>query len=138
MQLREWHMSVIKNKEIVTRFFEEMFHQRNIEYIEGRVATDYTNHNASIQVRGPDGLKRAVEAQFKAFPDLHTTLEGIIAEGEKVVVRCTDHFTRQDGVKVSIPWIEIIRLENGKLAEAWAEMDTKFFSDQLIQAMGGE
>jgi predicted SnoaL-like aldol condensation-catalyzing enzyme len=131
-------MSAKKNKDIVIRFFEEVFNHRNIDYLEGRIASNYTNHNASIQVQGPEGLKRAVEAQFTAFPDLHTTLEDIIAEGDKVVVRCTDHFTRKDGVQVSIPWIEIIRLENGMLAEAWAEMDTKFFSDQHLKAMGGE
>jgi predicted SnoaL-like aldol condensation-catalyzing enzyme len=131
-------MSAKKNKEIVTNFFEEVFNHHNIDYLDGRIAVNYTNHNASIQVQGPDGLKRAVEAQFKAFPDLHTTLEDIIAEGNKVVVRCIDHFTRQDGVQVSIPWIEIIRLENGKLAEAWAEMDTKLFSDELMKAIGGE
>jgi predicted SnoaL-like aldol condensation-catalyzing enzyme len=130
-------MSAIKNKEIVTRFFEEVFNQRNIEYIEGRVATDYTNHNASFQVKGPEGIKRAIEAQFKEFPDLHTTLEDIIAEGDKVVVRCTDHFTVQaGGEKVSFPWIEIIRLENGLLAEAWVEMDTRLFSDQLMREIG--
>jgi predicted SnoaL-like aldol condensation-catalyzing enzyme len=131
-------MPTVTNKEIVRRFFEEVFNKRNITYLDGLITPNYTNHNASIQVKGPEGLKRAIEAQFKAFPDLHTTLEDIIAEGDKVVVRCIDHFTRQDGVKVSITWIEIIRLENGKLAEAWAEMDTKFFSDQLIKAIGSE
>ncbi len=82
-------------------------------------------------------LKRTVEAQFKAFPDLHPTLEDIIAEGDKVVVRCIDHFTRQpNGAHLSIPWIEIIRLENGLLAEAWVEMDIRLFSDQLIKEIG--
>jgi predicted ester cyclase len=132
-------MSAKKNKEIVIRFFEEVFNHRNIDYLEGRIAPNYTNHNFSFQVQGPEGIKRAVEAQFKAFPDLHTTLEDIIAEGDKVVVRCIDHFTLQPaGVQVSFPWIEIIRLENGMLAEAWVEMDTKLFSDQLISEIGGK
>lgn len=131
-------MSAKKNKGIVIRFFEEVFNHRNIDYLNGRIAPNYTNHNASFQVQGPEGLKRAIEAQFKAFPDLHTTLEDIIADGDKVAVRCTDHFIRpQDGVQVSIPWIEIIRLENGMLAEAWVEMDTKLFSEQLIREIGG-
>jgi predicted SnoaL-like aldol condensation-catalyzing enzyme len=132
-------MSAKKNKEIVIRFFEEVFNHRNIHYLEGRIAPNYTNHNASIKVQGPEGLKRAVEAQFKAFPDLNTTLEDIIAEGDKVVVRCIDHFTKQsDGKQVSISWIGIIRLENGMLAEAWVEMDTRLFSDQLIREIGGK
>jgi predicted SnoaL-like aldol condensation-catalyzing enzyme len=131
-------MSAETNKEIVSSFFEEIFNHRNFDYIDGHVAPNYNNHNVSIPVHGPDGLKHAIQAQFKAFPDLHTTLEDIIAEGDKVVVRCTDHFTRQtDGKQLSIPWIEIIRLENGKIAEAWAEVDTKLFSDYLLKELGG-
>ena len=61
---------------------------------------------------------------FDAFPDYHTTIEDIIAEGDKVVVRATDHFTDQrDGKQVALTWIEILRLENGKVVEAWAEAD---------------
>ncbi len=130
-------MSAKKNKEIIIRFFEEVFNHRNINYIEGRISANYTNHNAAFQVEGPEGIKRAVEAQFKAFPDLHTTLQDIIAEDDKVVVRCIDHFTRQpDGVQIDLPWIEIIRLKNGMLVEAWVEMDTRLFSDQLIKEIG--
>jgi predicted SnoaL-like aldol condensation-catalyzing enzyme len=129
-------MSIEKNKAIVRRLFEEVFNNRDITLLDELIAPNYTNHNVSIPVYGPDGLKLAIQAQFKAFPDLHTTLEDIIAEGDKVVVRCTDHFTHQpDGKPVSIPWIEIIRLEDGKLAEAWAEVDTQLFSDQLLSEL---
>jgi predicted SnoaL-like aldol condensation-catalyzing enzyme len=131
--MMEQPMSIKTNKEIVKKLFTEVFNKHNIALLDELIAPNYTNHNTSIQVRGAEGIKHAISAQFKAYPDFQTTLEDIIAEGEKVVVRCTDHFSRpSDGKQVSISWIEIIRLDNGKIAEAWLETDTKLFSDHFI------
>jgi predicted ester cyclase len=117
-------MSVETNKAIVRRLFEEVYNRRNVATRDEFIAPGFVNHNASFQVCGPEGAKRAAAAQFDAFPDCHTTIEDIIAEGDKVVVRATDHFTDQrDGKQVALTWIEILRLENGKVVEAWAEAD---------------
>ena len=117
-------MPVEYNKVIVRRFFEEVFNQRNIVLVDELVSPGFFNHNSSIQVRGAEGVKRGIKAQFEAFPDIHTAIEDIIAEGEKVVVRARDRFTQpSDGKPVELTWIEIIRLEDGKLAEAWVEAD---------------
>jgi predicted ester cyclase len=117
-------MPVESNKVIVRRFFEEVFNKRNISLVDDLVSPNFINHNASIKVRGAVGVRRGVMAQFHAFPDIHTTIEDIIAEGDKVVVRARDHFTpHPNGKPIELTWIEIIRLENGKLAEAWVEAD---------------
>jgi predicted SnoaL-like aldol condensation-catalyzing enzyme len=81
----EGTMSIEKNKEIVKRLFEEVFNNRNIVVLDELIAPNYTNHNVSIQVSGLNGLKRAFEAQLKAFPDLNTSLEDIIAEGNRLL-----------------------------------------------------
>jgi predicted ester cyclase len=127
-------MSAETNKATVRRLFEEVFGRRNVAALDEFLAPGYVNH-ASIRVRGSEGAKRAVAAQFQAFPDLHTTIEDIIAEGDKVVVRATDHFTHQpDGKYVTLGWIEILRLENGKVVEAWAEADMSPILEQLNDA----
>lgn len=119
-------MPVELNKAIVRQFFEEVFNKRNISLVDELVSPNFVNHNASIQVRGVEGVKRAVMAQLSAFSDIHTAIEDIIAEGDKVVVRGRDHFTPQpDGKSVELTWIEILRLEDGKLAEAWVEADMR-------------
>jgi predicted SnoaL-like aldol condensation-catalyzing enzyme len=119
-------MQTESNKAIVRRFFEEVFNKRNISLVDEFVSPDFINHNASIHVRGAEGVKHSVEAQFQAFPDIHTTIEELIGEGDKVVVRARDRFTPQpDGKPIELTWIEIIRLENGKLAEAWVEADMR-------------
>jgi len=130
-------MSAETNKAIVRRFFEEVFNKRNLALVDEFVAPNYTNHNSPIQISGLEGAKRTITAELEAFPDLHTTIEDIIAEGDKVVVRCTDRFTHQpDGRKMSLSWIEILRLENGKAVEAWFEADTGPILEQLNAALG--
>ena len=126
-------MPVEINKAIVSRFFEEVFNQRNITLVNELVSPKFINHNVSIQVQGIDGVKRAVQAQLNAFSDIHTTIEDLIAEGDKVVVRGRDRFTQSsDGKPIELTWIEILRLENGKLAEAWVEADMR----PLMQVAG--
>jgi predicted SnoaL-like aldol condensation-catalyzing enzyme len=118
------HMTTKSNKKVVNRFFEEVFNKENLALVDEFVSPNFINHNSSMQVRGTEGVKRGIKAQFEAFPDIQTTIEDIIAEGDKVVVRARDRFTRpSDGKQVELTWIEIIRLEDGKLAEAWVEAD---------------
>ncbi len=118
-------MSAEQNKRIVRRFFEEAFNQRQLQLVEQFIASNYISHNSLSPIAGPEGVRRMAEAEFTAFPDIQTTIEDVIAEGDKVVVRCTDHFTRaSDGAKMILPWIEIVRLENGKAVEGWFEANT--------------
>lgn len=125
-------MSTETNKAIVKRFFEEAYNNRNVAIADELIAPDFINHNASLQARGPEGVKQTIVAQLNAFPDIHTTIEDVIAEGDKVVVRATDRFTRQpDGKQMMLTWIEIIRLENGKAVESWVEADLSSFLEQL-------
>lgn len=121
------------NKAIVRRFFEEAFNQRNLALVDEFVAPEYINRNPSIQIAGPAGVKRALTAQFETFPDIHTTIEDIVAEGDRVVVRMLDRYTQPDGTQDSLSWIEILRLKDGKFIEAWFEADTKPLRDMLLK-----
>jgi len=63
-----------------------------------------------------------------AFPDFKVTLDDMIAEGDKVVVRSTWSGTHKGefmgipptGKKVSFGVIDIIRMAGGKAVEHWA------------------
>lgn len=130
-------MSAETNKALVRRFFEEVFNRRNLALIDEFISPAYTNHSSSIPILGPAGVKSTIAAELRAFPDLQTIIEDIIAEGDKVVIRCTDHLTRpSDGAKVTLPWIEILRLEGGKAVEAWFEADTSPILADLNTALG--
>jgi predicted ester cyclase len=74
-----------------------------------------------------------------AFPDLHFTVEDIIAEGDKVVTRLTCRGTQQGafmgipptGKQATVTAIDINRFAGGKSVEHWLNMDTLGLLQQL-------
>jgi predicted ester cyclase len=74
---------------------------------------------------GPDGPKQYLAAAFQRFPDIHVTIEDIVAEGDRVLVRNTWRATDQKaGHKIEFGGIVIWRISGGKLAERWAYLET--------------
>jgi steroid delta-isomerase-like uncharacterized protein len=84
-----------------------------------------------LDARGPQALKHVWAVLLEAFPDLHLTLEDIIAEGDKVVVRQTVTGTHRGeyvglpptGKAVTYNEIFIFRCANGRIAETWGVVD---------------
>jgi steroid delta-isomerase-like uncharacterized protein len=68
---------------------------------------------------------------FTAFPDMRFTVEDVVAEGDKVVVRYSIQGTHQGpfmglpatGKAFTTTAIVILRFENGKIAEEWFQGD---------------
>src|SRR5919201_628052 len=84
-------------------------------------------------------MKQVMPAWNAAFPDLHWTVEDLIAEGDKVVSRYTCRATHQ-GELMGIPatgkvvtWtcILISRFAGGKCVEEWEEADMLGLFQQL-------
>jgi predicted ester cyclase len=83
---------------------------------------------------------------FAAFPDLQTTIEDLIAEGDKVAIRQTWRGTRNGnflgipptGEQVTFTSTEFYRVAGGELAEEWVELDMLGWLQQLgaIPPMG--
>jgi predicted ester cyclase len=77
-------------------------------------------------------MKRTIELNRRAFPDLRLTVEDQVAEGDKVVTRWRCEMTHlgelggasPTGKRVTISGITIDRFEDGKIVEAWRSMDT--------------
>jgi predicted ester cyclase len=73
---------------------------------------------------GPAGAKQYVASTLQKFPDMHVTIEDMIAEDNKVVVRnvwrCTDPASRK---KLQFGGIVIWRIADGRIAERWAYLE---------------
>jgi predicted ester cyclase len=123
-------MSTNTNKAIARRFFEEVYNQRNLAVLDEILSPEVINHNTGV--RGVETARKFITANLAMFPDVQVTIEDLIAEGDKVVVRGTDHFTDpHSGKKVALTWIEIMRMEEDKVVEAWAELDMSALADIL-------
>src|SRR5919204_87348 len=85
------------------------------------------------------GMKQMMPAFFTALPDLHYTVEDLIAEGDKVVCRLTWRATHQGeymgvpatGKVVTRTAIIISRFAGGKVVEDWVNEDDLGLMQQL-------
>jgi steroid delta-isomerase-like uncharacterized protein len=86
-----------RNKAQFRRTYEELFNQGNLTIAEELVAPDCVNHEIpqGMNNGGPEPLRQVVRMLRSAFPDLHFTIEELIAEGDSVVGRVTMSGTHQ-------------------------------------------
>jgi steroid delta-isomerase-like uncharacterized protein len=136
-------MSTTANKEIVRRFYEEVFNQRNVAAIDELVHPEFTNHDPTpVASRDPESMKQFIHTITQAFPDHHHAIEDLVAKGDKVVMRCTLTATHQGlfpgfldmpptGKSICQRQIHILRVRDGKVAEHWVIRDDLTMMQQL-------
>jgi predicted ester cyclase len=133
-------MSVEENKVSVRRFSEEVFNKKNLAAIDDFYAPNLIDH--SLPPQGPGGIegeRQGIAMFLTAFPDLRLTVEDIIVEGDKIVVRMTFRGTHQGafvgipptGKQVTVTEIAILRIANGKVIEQWINTDELGLMQQL-------
>ena len=131
-------MSTEQNKAITRRFFEVF----NLTVVDELFTPDYVHHNPSLTPelqRGREAYKQIVNQFITAFPDLHTTVDDAIAEGDKVATRWTWRGTHKGevmgipatGKQVVISGVSIHRIATGKIAEGWINFDALGMMQQL-------
>ena len=77
-----------ENKTLIHRYVQEVGNKGNLEVIDAFIAPDYTTHGRG-QMRSSEDQKQTMARMRAAFPDFQTTIEDMVAEGDKVVVRRT-------------------------------------------------
>ena len=134
-------MALEENKRVVRRHFEEIFNEQNLKVIEEITALDYREHGvAPFQAPtsetkespdGPDSLRRTAQWLLTAFPDLHFTIERLIAENDMVAVRLVMEGTHKGtfqgiaptGKRIQGTRTDLFRVRDGKITEHWANRD---------------
>ena len=124
-------MSIEENKAIERRFFEAM-NQRSTAAIEQILGANFVDNTPGPGAT-PDlkGYKQFFATAFTAFPDFHSDIEDMVAEGDKIVTRFTARGTHKGewagiaptGKKITIPGMGLHRIAGGKIVENWAYMD---------------
>jgi predicted SnoaL-like aldol condensation-catalyzing enzyme len=111
-------------KAFVADHFEEFVNRQNIDIADVNFAPEFADHGADVPAGtppGPAGAKQYVGGAYKKFPDLHVTIEDMIAEDDKVVVRNTWRGTDvATGTRLQFAGIVIWRIAHGQLVERWA------------------
>jgi len=111
-------------KEFIRRRFEQFVNKKNVEIGNVNFAADFVDHGADVppgMPAGPAGAIAYVSGALKRFPDLHVTIEDMIAEDDRVVVR--NHWAATDsrtGKKLEFRGIVIWRIAARQIVERWA------------------
>ena len=126
-------MSTEKNKATARRAIEEGWNQGHVAVFDELNAPNFFNHDPGAPgVRTNEEYKRWVTESLSAFPNLHITIEDLIAEGDQVAMRWTFRGTNTGdlvtpmplpatGKQVTVTGITIVRLVGGKAVEVWSQ-----------------
>jgi steroid delta-isomerase-like uncharacterized protein len=132
-----------ENKAIVRRWFEEVWNKGRGDAIEEMLAANGVIHGLSDDpsnpMKGPSDFKPFHTVFRGAFPDVDVVVEDLIAEGDKVAVRCSvrgrhtgDHLgVAASNISVEFTGIAIVRIENGEIVEAWNNFDFLRMNKQI-------
>lgn len=137
--------SVLNNKAIVSRFYEELWNRRDLSVADEIIAPDCVTHQlqsgvaASGASRGPEEVKHHIREWLDGFPDLRFDVERMIAEGDVVVSQSVMSGTHTGdwlgiaptGKKVSVRLMVTQRIAGGKVTEDWVLVEALGLFQQL-------
>lgn len=125
--------------------------EHDFDAIDELVAADVVRHSQAtpgVEVRNREQLKEFLRQDLTTFPDAHQEIHCMVAEGDKVALYLTLTGTQDGpmgpfpatGRKVEVKFLGIMRVENGKVCEIWAEWDNLGVLMQLghLPPLGGE
>ena len=130
---------------VAQSYFDRLTNVHDVSFVEHLFTDDIAFYDPAIlldgQAHGHEEVKRFFSVFFKAFPDVHFTIDDIFAESDRVAVRYTWTGTHQASFlglslskhHVSVPGIDIFRIVDGKIAEVRVAFDRL----QLIEQLGG-
>lgn len=134
-------MSTEKNKAAVRRYFEEVWNKGNLAALDEFAAPNVVPHFLPPGLPANiEGFRQFIKLYRAAFPDVHMTVDEVIAEGDKLVDRWTATGTHKGQLmnfaptfkKMTITGMHFERFDDkGKLIESYAEFDRVGMMQQL-------
>ena len=105
------------NKEIVIEAYQRTFGDLDVAAIDEFFSKDFKQHNPTI-ADGPEGVKALVRMlSSQGVPKQKVEFRHIISEGDVVILH-----SRYEMAGAEWRFIDIYRVENGRLAEHWDAM----------------
>jgi predicted ester cyclase len=119
------------SKEIIASYYDQVFNGHDLDAIG--------EYWADQQMR--EAVTRGCISYFDAFPDLHISLDELIAEDDRVFARTTMTGTHDGeykgiaptGRNVAADCAEVFRLQDGKIVGYWCLMNVAGLMRQLTE-----
>jgi steroid delta-isomerase-like uncharacterized protein len=134
-------VSAEENKIRFRRLFEEMFNKGNLAAADEAFTPNVVFHSPTEPepVYGIEGFKRFPAMLRAGFPDIHITIEDLIAEDDIVMSRWSFRGTHR-GPFLGIPptgkqaagrGMEVYRFVGDRIEEIWLEVDAVSMLQQI-------
>ena len=132
-------MSIEANKEVVRRYWYELWNDKRGEILPEIAVEPVILHFPPGQAHQPPNLTKWFETALVAFPDVHFTLNLEMADGDLVathwnyVATNTGPFLGRPatGKRITDTGIDIFRIRDGKIVEMWLVQDSLGLMQQL-------
>jgi steroid delta-isomerase-like uncharacterized protein len=129
------------NKEIARRFMDECWSQGKLDAIRELVTEECSFHDPVFPSLAPgaESIQRHISTCRSGFSDLRFNIEDTIAERDEVVLHWTARGTHNGqfmglqptGKNATVSGTSIFRIDDGKIAEQWADWNLMSLMEQL-------
>ena len=133
-----------RNKQLVQRFYDEVWQKGNLDFADQVFAEDYVRHDprgGAPPFPGPRGQKEIARSLRASFPDLRYNVQLVLADGDYVAARWTLSGTNTGpgpggrpgtGKRVEFVGVNVFRFgPAGKVVEIWNHRDDLAMREQL-------
>jgi predicted SnoaL-like aldol condensation-catalyzing enzyme len=103
------------NKKIVREFYDLAINKKDFDAASKYLGPEYIQHNQRA-ADGAEGLKNFIQFLRTKFPDAHSEIKRIFADGDYVILHV--HAVRIPGTRGAAV-VDIFRLQDGKIVEHW-------------------
>ncbi|WED42737.1 ester cyclase [Legionella cardiaca] len=103
------------NKRVVTEFYQKAINEKDFAAAEWYLGPWYIQHNP-LAADGIDGLKQYIDYLKVTYPQSHSEIKRVLAEGDYVILHV--HSIKEPGTQGQAI-IDIFRLEHNKIVEHW-------------------
>jgi predicted SnoaL-like aldol condensation-catalyzing enzyme len=103
------------NRKVVAQFYELAVNKKDYEAAAKFLGPRYVQHNPNA-TDGPEGLKAYIAFLRDKFPDAHSDVVRVFADGDYVIQHV--HSVPAPGSRGNAI-VNIFKLENGKIVEHW-------------------
>jgi predicted ester cyclase len=133
-------MSNIEANKAIVRKYQEAYNTNTLDALDSVVAADIkTPAMVPGFPPGLEGVKQLHRLTVDAWPDLQTTIEDLIAEGDRVAARVAVSATPRKeafgvpptGKSFRVSGMYIVRIANGKIVEHFGIEDAVGILQQL-------
>jgi steroid delta-isomerase-like uncharacterized protein len=127
-------------KRLVRRYYDEVLTGRRLKVLDELLAPGFRGHDGAGGLMDRAGYREAAEMLHRAFPDLIVTIEDQVAERDRVSTRWWASGTHAGsfagiaptGRTVTVSGIDIHRIDQGRIAELWEELDIASLIAQML------